>query len=194
MNIFGNPKYLYMGTKAVLAHEMTQNEFNKYMGQEQTENCDYAGYLTEHMDQTRGPNHKDHKGFITWTPRYAFDVLYSKNGKLSFGDAVELLKSEKRVTRSGWNGKGMWLELQIPDAHSKMNLPYIYMKTADGGLVPWLASQTDILAEDWQLIGNADVENTNLFVDERMARQNAEKHAENKLWELEGYQLYTSTL
>lgn len=68
-----------------------------------------------------------------------------------FGCAVEQLKEGRRVTREGWNGKGMWLELQRPDAHSKMTLPYIYMRTAQGDLVPWLASQTDILAEDWRL-------------------------------------------
>jgi hypothetical protein len=68
---------------------------------------------------------------------------------VDFGDAIRLLKSGGRVSRSGWNGKGMWLELQTPDAHSKMSLPYIYMRTVTGDLVPWLASQTDMLASDW---------------------------------------------
>lgn len=68
---------------------------------------------------------------------------------MNFGQALELLKSGRRVSRAGWNGKGMWLELQRPDAHSKMTLPYVYMRTAQGDLVPWLASQTDILADDW---------------------------------------------
>jgi len=48
----------------------------------------------------------------------------------------------------------MWLNLQIPDAHSKMTLPYIYMRTAEGHLVPWIASQTDILANDWDVLKN----------------------------------------
>ena len=69
-----------------------------------------------------------------------------------FGRAIELLKAGERVGRKGWNGKGMWLELQVPDAHSKMTLPYIYMKTADKHLVPWLASQTDVLSEDWMIV------------------------------------------
>jgi len=68
---------------------------------------------------------------------------------LSFGSAITLLKAGERVSREGWNGKNMWVELQVPDAHSKMSLPYIYMFTADKQLVPWLASQTDVLAEDW---------------------------------------------
>jgi hypothetical protein len=65
------------------------------------------------------------------------------------GWAVKQLQNGSRVSRSGWNGKGMWLELQVPDENSKMTLPYVYMKTADNQLVPWLCSQTDLLAIDW---------------------------------------------
>lgn len=68
---------------------------------------------------------------------------------LNFGQALEHLKAGGKVARVGWNGKGMWLALQRPDEHSKMTLPYIYMSTVTGDLVPWLASQTDLLAEDW---------------------------------------------
>ena len=67
---------------------------------------------------------------------------------MNFGQAIEMLKSGKKVAREGWNGK-MYLELQRPDEHSKMTLPYIYMRTAQGDFVPWLASQTDMLSEDW---------------------------------------------
>jgi hypothetical protein len=70
---------------------------------------------------------------------------------MTFGEAVEHLKDGARVSRSGWNGKGMYLEIQIPDGSSKMTLPYIYMKTAANNLVPWLASQTDILSNDWEI-------------------------------------------
>lgn len=69
-----------------------------------------------------------------------------------FGWALERLKGGHRVRRLGWNGKGMHLELQVPDAHSKMTLPYIFMCTSEGDLVPWLASQTDMLADDWELV------------------------------------------
>lgn len=68
-----------------------------------------------------------------------------------FGWALTALKDGFRVTRTGWNGKGMWLALQVPDEMSKMTLPYIYMTTVKGDRVPWLASQTDMLATDWQL-------------------------------------------
>lgn len=75
-------------------------------------------------------------------------MIWSDN-MMDFGEAIKNLKGGKRVYRQGWNGKGMWLELQVPDEHSKMTLPYIYMKTVTGDLVPWIASQTDILSEDW---------------------------------------------
>jgi hypothetical protein len=69
----------------------------------------------------------------------------------TIGWAVKEMQDGQRVRRSGWNGKGMWLELQTPDAHSKMTLPYVFMSTAQGDLVPWLCSQTDLLATDWEI-------------------------------------------
>jgi hypothetical protein len=67
------------------------------------------------------------------------------------GWAVKQLHEGSRVCRSGWNGKSMYLELQVPDINSKMTMPYVYMRTADAHFVPWLCSQTDLLATDWVL-------------------------------------------
>lgn len=69
---------------------------------------------------------------------------------MNFGEALDIIKTGGRVSRDGWNGKHMWLALQMPDEHSKMTLPYIYMSTVTGDLVPWLASQSDLLAADWK--------------------------------------------
>lgn len=83
---------------------------------------------------------------------------------MNFGLALDALKKGHRVARSGWNGKGLWLELQVPDANSKMTLPYIFMAypttpASDSAptnhlnaRVPWLASQTDMLADDWRIL------------------------------------------
>ena len=71
---------------------------------------------------------------------------------MDIGSAVASLHAGQRVVRSGWNGKGMWLRLQVPDAHSKMTLPYVYIHTVQGDLVPWLCSQTDLLAADWEVL------------------------------------------
>lgn len=78
---------------------------------------------------------------------------------MNFGQAIELLKTGNKVARRGWNGKGMWLSYvpawdYNPSDHNSPagieKLPWIGMKTADNKFVPWLASQTDILAEDWE--------------------------------------------
>lgn len=78
-----------------------------------------------------------------------------------FGWALNHLRHGKAVARKGWNGKGIYIKLQTPDANSKMTLPYIYIVTnglitdnpnAPKGVVPWLASQTDMLAEDWEVV------------------------------------------
>lgn len=89
---------------------------------------------------------------------------------MNFGDALAVLKGRGRVARSGWNDKGMWLAHQagypdgipinkntseatgVPEGTVCKFLPYLIMKTATGDFVPWLASQTDILAEDWEQV------------------------------------------
>jgi len=68
------------------------------------------------------------------------------------GWAVKQLWNKDKVCRSGWNGKNIYLELQVPDENSKMSSPYIYIKYADGHLIPWVCSQTDLLAIDWEIV------------------------------------------
>ena len=76
---------------------------------------------------------------------------------MNIGWAVEALQEGMRVRRAGWNGNGMYVELQVPDDDSKMDRPYVFIKPpagADGfmtgGLVPWMCSQADLLADDWE--------------------------------------------
>jgi hypothetical protein len=97
-------------------------------------------------------------GYASWSPKKAFEAAYRPCNGMTFGLAIDALKKGLKVQRVGWNGKGLWLELQVPDAHSKMTLPYIFMSYPDnaqntpGARVPWLASQTDMLSEDWRII------------------------------------------
>jgi len=100
-------------------------------------------------------------GYTSWSPKAQFEAAYrdieGAVQALTFGDALHMLKLGKCVARAGWNGKGMWLKLvpvdlanKIAFEYSALNaLPWIGMKTADEKFVPWLASQTDVLAEDW---------------------------------------------
>lgn len=75
-----------------------------------------------------------------------------KEWSKGFGYALEMLKSGMKVQRQGWNGKGMWLALQVPDANSKMGHPYIYMSDVSGKLFPWTPNTLDVLAEDWSIL------------------------------------------
>lgn len=70
---------------------------------------------------------------------------------MNFGEALTLIKANMKMARAGWNGRGMWIEMQTPDAHSKMTLPYLFLNYPDGRTVPWLASQTDLLENDWMV-------------------------------------------
>ena len=93
--------------------------------------------------------------------------ILPKTERLNFGDAIAALKEGLRVERAGWNGKGMFLFVvkdatvtkAIEDCYGDPSkkgvhtaLDAIYMHTVQGNLVPWLASQTDVLAEDWQIV------------------------------------------
>ena len=106
-------------------------------------------------------------GYISWSPKDVFEAVYQPLTALSFGHAVEALKAGHRVARAGWNGKGMFLFL-VAGSTFKVNrppllgiypegteinyCPHVDMRTADGKVVPWLASQTDVLANDWSVV------------------------------------------
>lgn len=82
----------------------------------------------------------------------------SPSDNRSFSAALDAVKQGKAIRRSGWNGSGLMVKAQMPDEHSKMTLPYLYIeypdnaKTTPGARCPWLASQTDIMADDWMII------------------------------------------
>lgn len=75
---------------------------------------------------------------------------------MDIGQAVAEMRKGYNVARAGWNGKGMHLALQSPNANSKMGEPYVYLHNAQGKLIPWNASQADLLAEDWTTCGPTD--------------------------------------
>lgn len=86
---------------------------------------------------------------------------------MNFSQALDQIKLGQKVSRSGWNGKGMFLFL-VPGSRFTVNRPpllgiypegtvvdyrsHIDMKTAQGDVVPWVASQTDLLADDWGVV------------------------------------------
>ena len=71
---------------------------------------------------------------------------------LNFGMVLSGLEAGHHYSREGWNGRGMFIALQVTDENSKMKQPYIFIVPVGGQLVPWVASQSDLLAKDWCLV------------------------------------------
>jgi hypothetical protein len=159
----------HIGVKLINATPMTRAEYNAYRGWilPADENGEDAGYLVEYLDGGRA-NMPDRAGYVSWSPADVFQRAYRPCTGMTFGLAIEAMQMGQRVARAGWNGKGMWLSLvragryDVYDHYGKppfsgrpaedVFLPWIGMKTADGKFVPWLASQTDVLAEDWGVV------------------------------------------
>jgi hypothetical protein len=158
----------YIGAKLVNAKPMTRGEYNTFRGWDLPldENGDDKGFLVEYIDGGQA-NTSEYEGYVSWSPEDVFNKAYKASGKFSFGDALVLLKEGKRVARKGWNGKDMFIFLVpgstfkvnrppllgIYEAGTKINYqPHIDMKTANGTIVPWLCSQSDMLAEDWEIV------------------------------------------
>jgi hypothetical protein len=157
----------FIGTKIIKAKPMNRLEYNNYRGWElpSDENGSDEGFLVEYIDGGKS-NHPEHSGYISWSPKEVFEKAYRPTNGMTFGQAIEALKNGHRVARSGWNGKSMFLYYvsegnypakmpSIKGFFPSDNIPYVAyvaMKTAQNNVVPWLASQTDILSEDWYIV------------------------------------------
>lgn len=136
----------YIGTKIIHAVPEVHGETGR------------EGYVVRYAD-----------GYESWSPKEAFEEAYRACDAMSFGLAIEALKKGHKVARRGWNGKGMFL-YYVPAASypAQRNTfgtmvgvfpddmvpycAYIAMKTAQDNVVPWLASQTDMLSDDWEIV------------------------------------------
>jgi hypothetical protein len=158
----------YYGFKAIKAKPMTRQEYNDYRGWKlpEDENGSDEGMLVEYVDSPN-KNHSDHEGYISWSPLEVFSNAYKSSGEMSFGMALEALKNGCKVARKGWNGKDMFLFL-VPGSTFKVNRapllgiyeegtqinyrPHIDMRTVNGEIVTWVASQSDLIEEDWYIL------------------------------------------
>ena len=157
----------YIGVKLLKAKSMTRLVYNTYRGWKMPndENPDDNGYLVVYPD-----------GYESWSPKPQFEEAYREMylGSMNFGLAVEAMKKGLFVSRHGWNGKDMFIYfvkgtiVDIEDLRgacakaveaSSNTAPvqsicgHIDMKAADGSIVVgWLASQTDILADDYFVV------------------------------------------
>lgn len=164
----------YIGTKLINAEPMNRQAYNDFRGWILPDDEDGSdeGYLVEYIDGGQ-PNTHEYAGYVSWSPKEVFDKAYRTVTGMTFGQAIEALKAGHRVARKGWNGKGMWLVLVpgTPDAQLREGTPYrealnqdsceilphidMWTTNSEGrrAMLPgWLASQTDMLSEDWEII------------------------------------------
>ena len=151
----------FIGTKLIEATPMSRGVYNEYRGWQAPvdENPKDEGYLVKYPD-----------GYESWSPKETFEAAYHENGKFTYGMAHYMMKHHgKKVARAGWNGKGMFIYYvpanEYPADGNKLGTmkgvfpndmvpygAYVAMKTAQNNVVPWLCSQTDADAEDWEVI------------------------------------------
>ena len=161
----------YIGTKIIEAEPA--NRYELHSGGHITMKCseewtkDEAKILKQPFNVKAGYAVRYADGYESWSPKDVFNEAYRPTDCMNFGLAIEAAKKGAKITRRGWNGKGMFLyyvpEGRYPartDAAKSIATEdgkvdygaYIAMKTAQGNVVPWLASQTDILADDWEVV------------------------------------------
>jgi len=165
-------KVSYLGTKLINAEPMSRAAYNDFRGWELPADEDGTdeGYLVEYVDGGK-PNTLAYTGYVSWSPKEQFEAAYRRTDGMNFGMAIEAMKMGYKVAREGWNDKHMFLVLvpgtencQLKEGtpyekaintevtgQSRVSInPHIDMMTATGEFQPgWLASQTDMLADDW---------------------------------------------
>lgn len=145
----------YIGTKIIKAEAMTRGEYNIKRGWKipEDENPADEGFIVEYSD-----------GYISWSPKKQFEEAYRQCDNLTFGLAIEALKKGLKVARKGWNGKSQYVELAmnisyvnadkaiINCEHNAIGNKALAFVGTSGVQMGWLASQADMLAEDWYIV------------------------------------------
>lgn len=146
----------YIGTKIIEAKPMNRGEYNNYRGWKIPENENPAdeGYLVKYQDD-----------YISWSPKKQFEEAYRAFDEgMPFGSAIELMKQGFKAARKGWNGKNQHIELAtnisyvnaakevVNSEHDAIGNKAIAFVGTSGVQMGWLASQNDMLAEDWIIV------------------------------------------
>ena len=134
----------FIGTKMVIATPMNRQQYNDYRDWPLPDDEDGAddGYLVEYTDGGK-PNHPNHTGYISWSPKEQFDAAYRPTDGLTFGLAIEALKLGERVARNGWDSN-TWLILTSNR---------IIKAFTDGSMSFGVqVSNDELFAEDWYIV------------------------------------------
>ena len=145
----------YVGTKQIEARPMTRGEYNIYRGWQipADEDPNDKGYLVKYSD-----------GYESWSPEKQFDEAYRPCDNMTFGIAIEMIKRGFKVARKGWNGKKQYIQLATAISYKSMDVDVVNCEHesignkaiafvgTSGVQMGWLASQADMLAEDWVIV------------------------------------------
>lgn len=145
----------YIGTKIIEARPMTRGAYNEYRGWTVPvgKNPADEGYLVKYTDN-----------YVSWSPKDVFEAAYRPTEHMNFGLAIEAAKKGHKIARAGWNGKNQYVELasgisyvnsvgEIANVNHKNigNKALTFVGTS-GVQMGWLASQADMLADDWYIV------------------------------------------
>ena len=121
--------------------------------------------IPKSMDPTEeGYKVRYHDGYESWSPKDVFEEAYRPTDCMSFGLAIEAMKKGKKVARRGWNGKNQHIELAtrisymtsegvfVNAEHEAIGNKAIAFCGTSGVQMGWLASQADMLADDWEVV------------------------------------------
>lgn len=144
----------YIRMHMVDAEPMTRGDYNKSRGWEipSDENPIDEGFKVVY-----------HDGYVSWCPKAQFEEVSRLCEAMPFGMAIEAMKRGKKVTRRGWNGEGQFVDLRTvevgysEESTYKQSFAFVFhfknRKTGETGIqVGWLATQGDMLAEDWEIV------------------------------------------
>jgi hypothetical protein len=142
----------YIGVKQIEAEPMMLNDAEEVL-QRKIQNQNEPGYLVKYPD-----------GYQSWSPKEVFEEAYRETDGMTFGLAIEAAKKGHKISRAGWNGKSQYIELasaisyknpageEINTDHAAIgNKAFAFCGTS-GVQMGWLASQADMLAEDWAIV------------------------------------------
>lgn len=145
----------FIGTKIVQAEPMSRSDWHESKGWPVPieDGWDGEGYKVRYED-----------GYESWSPKEVFEAAYRRTDGMNFGLAIEAAKMGKKISRQGWNGKGQYVELghsfqydtygdeRTTVHHDDIGSMALVFVGTRGRQVGWLASQSDMLADDWMIL------------------------------------------
>jgi Protein of unknown function (DUF2829) len=143
----------YIGTKFIRAIQMTRAQYNEFRDWPlpANENGDDEGYLVEYLDGGRR-NTDEYEGYVSWSPKDVFEKSYRQTEGMTFGLAIEAMRSGKSVQRMSWKETNKSIKFNPIELDSFKNVSWMGIVNDEGYYVPYVPTQTDMSAKDWSIV------------------------------------------